>query len=403
MKILFINVDYKNSSTGNIVYLLKSRFESKGYFTKVVYGRGKNINERNIHKISNFFSNYFHVFITRFFGLIGIGSFLPTLKTKRIINKFKPDIINIHQIHGYYINIYSILKFIAKKRIKTFITAHDYFYITGKCGYTKGCSKWEKVCFKCPQKKSYPKSLLFDFSRYEFKLKNNIYKLFNDLTFLPVSNWLALSYKKSPMINKFNIIPVHNGLDTINFDIHESNEIKIRYNIQNKKVILHVTSNFFGEMKGGKYFIDIASKFSSMSDVVFILIGAPSNISLPPNVINIGKTKNQIELAKFYSCADITLLTSLEETFSLIVAESLLCGVPVIGFKAGAPSEVAPEGYGLWVDQGRVDLIYEYIIKIVNKDYFFKSKNDLRNFAIEKYSIENMVNNYEKIFISNNI
>ena len=54
--------------------------------------------------------------------------------------------------------------------------------------------------------------------------------------------------------------------------------------------------------------------------MAFVVVGSGDlHMELPENVINVGRVESQKELAAYYSAADVTLLTSKKETFSMIV------------------------------------------------------------------------------------
>jgi len=402
-KILFINETFNNGSTGKILFDLHNWFLDRNYLSMALYGRGKKSNLPNVLRISSVFGVYFHAFFTRIFGFVGIGSYFSTLKTIKIIKKYKPDVINLHNLHGYYINAYTLLNFLKKARIPTFITCHDYFFISGKCGYPIGCEKWKTLCSHCPQKNYYPKSIFFDRTKYEFNIKKYIYKDFLNLTFIPVSNWLSNSFSHSPLTKGVTIKHIHNGIDTkiFNNDLNK-NIVKKSFGFSNKKIILHVTSDFFGRLKGSRYFLDVAERMLDHDNLIFLLIGLTKDFpNLPKNIINLGKIYDQKILAKYYLISDITILTSLEETFSLITAESLCCGTPVLGFKAGGPSEVAPVGYGEFYKYGDVNSLTQSILAFFEGRSNFRNRSEISEFGLQMYSIEKMGTNYENLFFLN--
>ncbi len=402
-KILFIDVNFKYGSTGKIVFDLHNWFLDNNFLSISLYGRGKKINQPNVYKISSIIEVYIHAILTRLFGYVGFGSYFSTQKAINLIKKFKPDVVSLHNLHGYFINIYKVLDFLKKSNIPTYATCHDYFNITGKCGYPKGCGKFITSCEKCPQKKSYPKSLFFDRTNIEYNIKRKLYFNFTNLTFIPVSKWLSNSFKISPLTKTNKINFIHNGIDTNIFNINRDREaIKFKLGFSHKKIIIHVTSNLYGEMKGGKYFLDIANKMKNHENLIFLLIGHSNEIpNMPINIINLGKIYDQNTLAIYYFISDILLLTSLEETFSMVTAESLCCGTPVIGFNAGGPNEVAPVGFGSFHNYGNVNNIIESIERFYRGQSDLKNRNEISNFGIEMYSISKMGQNYKDIFFQN--
>ena len=163
----------------------------------------------------------------------------------------------------------------------------------------------------------------------------------------------------------------------------------------NQKVILHVTPSFKSIVKGGKHIIEIAKRLEK-ENVIIVIVGFDGfEGKLPSNVITIGHTNSQEELAQFYSLADITLLTSKLETFSMVCAESLSCGTPVVGFKAGAPEQISEAEYSEFVTNGDDDALEQAVNSWLAKDI---QPYDVVQKVNNRYSILNMVEGYKKIY-----
>lgn len=397
MKILLFDVNYQHSSTGKIVHTIANRLITDGHQAKVLYGRGKKSTDGIGVRIASPMEVYFHALMTRLTGLVGFFSYFATRKAIRTINKFEPDIIHLHELHGYYINFGKLLKHIKFKQIAVVWTFHCEFAYTGKCGHSYDCEKWKTKCGSCPRLKEYPASSYFDFTgkMHEWKKKD-----FNDLHPLIIttpSKWLADRVKQS-FLNDANIRVVYNGIDvdTVFFP-RNYEDLLLRYKLDNKKIILSVAPNIMDERKGGRWVVETASHFDKSH--IFIMIGADGRIKdLPENVISIPRTTNQEELAKFYSLADVLLLTSQKETFSLVTAESLACGTPVVGFESGAPSEVAPKGYGYFVPYGDVRAIVEVLRGIFSNKTPMNNASNCKEFAAEKYSNQSMYTTFLNLY-----
>lgn len=268
---------------------------------------------------------------------------------------------------------------------------------TGGCGNTLECNKWQHGCGKCPQKAfGRPSSLIFDRSAKEWKLMKNSFEDFNNIFIATVSNWIKSKAEQSPILFGKKIITVENGLDTSTFSRQDYSEIALRHSITNEKIILHVTPNFLNPFKGGNFVIDIANRLIDENVKVIIVGFNGDNKKLPPNVIPVKPITNQIELAQYYSLANITLLTSKSETFSMVCAESLSCGTPIVGFKAGGPESIALEEFSEFVEQGNVDKLEV----AVRKWLFIKnvSHNSISLVSSVKYSKESMINKYSQIY-----
>lgn len=397
MKILFIDVNCKNSSTGKIVYDLYTQCNNAGHEAAICYGRGPLVDEPNIYRFSSAFEVYFHALMTRITGLTGYYSFFSTRRLISYIEKFSPDVVHIHELHAYFVNILPVMTYLKKNKIKTIWTFHCEFMYTGKCGHAYECDKWKTECSKCPKVKDYPSSLLLDFTRKMFNDKKRAFNGFDNLTIVTPSQWLAERVKQSFLGNK-HIEVIHNGIDTENiFYPRPFDHLKKRHNITDEKVILAVAPNLMSESKGGRHVLELAQRMKN-KNVKFILIGV-DNLSeqFDDNVIALGRTENQHELAEYYSMADVFVICSVRETFGLTCIESLSCGTPVYGFDAGGNARIIPNNLGRLVEYGDINALKKEVINILNQDIF---PEEYANYGQKKYSKKNMYENYMRLYIS---
>ena len=256
------------------------------------------------------------------------------------------------------------------------LTLHAEFMYTGGCGHSIECLQWSThngcgFSEKCPRYRSEFHSY-FDRSSTMWRRMRNAFDGFNNnLIVTSVSPWLMERAKQSPILGDKKHCVVFNGLDTSVFHSYtkEDNEtLKDELGIKSKKVVFHATPNFNnlkGHIKGGLYVIELAKK---MVEVTFVVAG-PKNgeFVLPNNVISLGRVLDQNRLAKLYSMADVTLLTSQRETFSMVTAESLCCGTPVIGFKAGGPEGIALQEYSEFLEYGDINKLISVMKVTLNK------------------------------------
>ena len=268
---------------------------------------------------------------------------------------------------------------------------------TANCSHAFECEKWKTGCGNCPRLKQETKSIFLDSTHRSWHKMKRAFAGFEDLTVISVSPWLMERAKQSPILKDFDHITILNGLDTEVFHPIESN-IKAELGIENKKMIFHATPKFDNDpnnIKGGYYLIKLAQM---MKDVIFVVAGTyPENLNLPDNMILLGKISNQKKLAEYYSAADLTVLTSKRETFSMVVAESLSCGTPVVGFKAGAPEVISISEYSKFVEYGNVDSLYAAATEMLNSK---PNKSQIANSAAQKYSRKLMAQQYIDVYKS---
>ena len=398
MIILLIDVNYKNSSTGKIVHQLKN------YLTKtndivpyVAYGRGINIKEKNVYKFSIDTETKVHALLTRISGLTGFFSPLSTLNLIRYMRRIKPDVIHIHEIHGYFVNWMRIVKYAIKHNVRVVWTFHCDFMITGRCGVSNECTRWKKGCGKCPDLKKYPRSLMLDFSRLMYnQKKNNLIKI-KDLCITTPSKWLSDKVSETYLKHK-RIEVVPNGIDTEVFKPRRDRDLDFPFDITKKRVLLFVAPNPFSEQKGGKYALTLAKDLTHYNTYVIIIGDDIKSPLFKDSYAILPKIMDQEMLANYYSLAEFTLILSKTETFSLVTAESLACGTPVIGFDSLGPSEIALKGMGLFVKYGDYEGLKSNIIESLTKKKRFLSNDLLVTHIIKNYSIQAMVNNYVKLY-----
>lgn len=397
MKVLIIDVNCKHSSTGKIVYDLYTQLKKTSHKVRVCYGRGSLVKEPDIYKFSSNIEVYFHALLTRLTGLTGIYSHFATRRLLKLIEEFNPDVVHIHELHAYFVNITPLMNYLKQKNIKTIWTFHCEFMYTGKCGHAYECEKWKTECNHCPKLHDYPSSLFLDFTKQMFYSKRRMFQNFNNLIIVTPSQWLADRVRASFLKDK-DIQVIHNGIDINVFCPREFKHLREKYNLTDEKIVLAVAPNLMSESKGGHWILELAKRFKN-ENVKFLLIGVDDlTKDYDDNVIALGKKSNQIELAEYYSLADVVILANKKETFSLVCAESLSCGTPVIGFDAGAPSEVAPKGYGIFVEYGNIDELTEVFKDFLNGKINFNSSNELIEYAQRNYSKEVMFNNYFNIY-----
>jgi putative colanic acid biosynthesis glycosyltransferase len=397
MRILLIDVNCKNSSTGKIVYDLYTQCNNDGHEAAICYGRGPLVDEQNIYKFSSALEVFFHALMTRITGLTGYYSFFSTPRLINFIENFKPDVVHIHELHAYFVNLFPVMTYLKKNNIKTIWTFHCEFMYTGKCGHAYKCDKWKTECGKCPRVKDYPSSLFLDFTRKMFNDKKKAFNGFDNLTIVTPSQWLADRVRQSFLGDK-RIEVIHNGIDTENiFYPRTFDHLKKRHNITDEKVILAVAPDLMSESKGGRHVLNLAERMKN-ENVKFILIGV-DNLSeqFDNNVIALGRTENQHELAEYYSMADVFVICSLRENFPTTCIEALACGTPICGFDEGGTKETAPNNLGRFVKLGDIDALKEEVFSILNQDIY---SEECANYGQKEYSKRNMYENYMRLYIS---
>lgn len=397
MKVAQVNVVFKKGSTGKIVYDLHSMLLENGHESIVCYGRKKMDSQKGIYKISSEIEAKFHALYERISGFSYTSSYFATKKLIHVLKKEQPDVVHLQCLNGYFVNIYKLLNYLKNNNVPTVLTLHAEFMHTGGCGHAYDCEKWKTGCGNCPQLKDATHSLLFDTTAKQWKMMKCSFENFTNLKIVAVSKWLESRAKISPILAKKEFYIIGNGIDTTNvFKPTPFNKLKEKHGLKNEKIALYVSPSFTSPSKGGHFILELAKRLQN-ENIKFIAVGFDGDENLlPKNIIGVRHTKDQIELAKYYTMADVTVLTSKRETFSMVCAESLSCGTPVVGFKAGAPEQIALKEYSEFVDFGNVNELEKTVINWLQKDK--NTFQDLSTLARQEYSRELMFKKYLQVY-----
>lgn len=385
MKVLQINSVCGYGSTGRIATDIYKVLEEHGHECLIAYGRGEAPEDIRKIKIGNKLDNYVHVAETRFLDKHGFAS---TKATKAFIEKVKeydPDVIHLHNIHGYYINIEIFFNYLKEANKRIIWTLHDCWSFTGHCAYFDyvGCDKWKNGCNNCPQKKSYPQSVVVDNSKWNYEMKKNLFTGVRDMTIVTPSKWLAGLVKQS-FLKEYDIRVINNGIDLNVFYQRDRKIFREKYNLEDKFLILGVAS-VWEHRKGLEYFVELSKIIDDDIRIVLVGINDKQLKSMPENIIGIRRTKNLDELAEIYSAADVFLNPTLEDNFPTTNLEALACGIPVITFNTGGSPESIDDSCGIIVEKDQYksipiiiresSIIQNSASKCINKSKVFDKRN----------------------------
>lgn len=388
MKVLMINVVCGIRSTGRICTDLAVALESQGHKVKIAYGREQVPQQFQKYavRIGSDLDVKLHGAKARLLDGAGFGSKAATIKFIKWVEQYDPDVIHLHNIHGYYINVEILFKYLRRCGKKIIWTLHDCWAFTGHSAYCDAvkCEKWKTGCYKCPQIKEYPKAII-DESKINWIKKRKLFTGINNMTIVTPSYWLAGLVKES-FLKRYKVEVIHNGIDTSQFRPLE-NDFKKHYGLENKRVLLGVATAW-DDMKGYTDFIKLASILDSSYKVVLVGLNDAQIKALPKNILGIKRTSSVKELAYIYSAADVFLNLSYCENYPTVNLESRACGTPIVTYDTGG----SPESGGsecIVVEQGNLQEVVAAINKVV-----FKVKVDAREFD-KKISADRYLNLYK--------
>lgn len=351
MKVLFVNLVYGVGSTGKIIADIMNLLKKYGNDVKALYGTGSVSENKDAVKISGDFGYYFHNVMSRFTDHAGLYSWRATRKLIREIQDFRPDIIHLHTLHGFYVNYEMLFRFLKKANIPVVWTLHDCWTFTGHCTHFSQvkCMQWQTECWDCKLLYRYPQCYWKGDVRRNYLRKKSAFTGVKNLVITTPSQWLANQVRQS-FLQNYPILVIPNGIDRTIFHTRSSN-LREKYHLEDKKIILGV-ANAWNARKGLNDLLLLADRLGSTYQVVLIGLTERQLPDIPSNVLGLLRTANQTELAQWYTAADVFVNPTYEETFGLTTVEAQACGTPVIVYETdGCPETIAP-GNGLLVTQG---------------------------------------------------
>ena len=371
--LLQINATCNWGSTGRIAEQISLLAMKNGWTCYTAHGVRYVRETKTIDiPISSGLDTMIHACQSVFCGRHGLGSKQATRKFIDRIKLIKPDIIHLHNIHGYYVNYPILFSFLKESGIPVVWTLHDCWGMTGQCTHFEyiGCDKWksEEGCRKCVQLNNSYRTYI-DRSSRNWMIKKQSFASVDNMTLVAVSKWLAGIVKQSYLSNK-KIRVIYNGVDLESFCPLAVRKSDI--NLPEDKFIVLGVSSEWGERKGLQDFV----KLAGYPDLQLVLIGVTEKQkrNLPSNIISLQRTNNQYELVKYYSCADLFVNPSYEDSFPTVNIEALACGTPIVAYRTGGSPEAIDEHTGIVVEKGNLCELIDAIEKIKKNGKEFYSK-----------------------------
>ena len=370
MRYLFINAVCGTGSTGKICAAQAQACEAQGHTAKIAYGRDGFVPEqfrKYAVRIGSDLDVKAHAVLTRLTDRHGFGCTAATKKFLKWAEEYDPDVLWLHNVHGYYINMELLFRWIkSRPNMQVKWTLHDCWTMTGHCSHFAfvGCDRWKTGCHDCPQKKEYPASALLDNSRKNYEKKRELFTGIPNMQIITPSQWLADLVKES-FLKEYPVEVVYN---TINLDVFKPTEsdFRERYGLQEKKVILGVAS-VWTERKGIGDFVKLAGMLDDSYRIVLVGLTPEQIKQMPEKIIGITRTNSPKELAEIYTAADIFFNPTYEDTYPTVNLEAQACGTRVACYHTGGCPETLSE-FGVLIPVGDLSGATQRIVEALDME-----------------------------------
>lgn len=381
MKILMINSVCGIGSTGRICTDIADALKKNGDECLIAYGRGTvPLRYQDMaYQIGGRADTAINGVKARLLDNEGFNARRNTRRLIRKIEEFQPQVVHLHNLHGYYIHLGVLMNYLKSCRCRVVWTLHDCWSFTGHCAHFVDCGQWKTHCGNCPKRRSYPASLLLDRSYRNYESKRALFTQV-PMTIVTPSRWLADLAAQSFLQNHPCRV-IHNGINLSVFHRTES-RFRGKYGLENKKIILGVSS-VWTRSKGLDDFIRLSALTDDSVRIVLVGLTSKQRKALPGNIIGVERTDSVEELAQIYSAADIFFNPTYLDTYPTVNLEAQACGTPVVTYRTGGSVEsVPPENV---LEQGD----YQGIMTMLDRPLAVKQ---------EDFSKENMIRRYLALY-----
>ena len=403
-KLLQINpVVRENTSTGKIMRGIGDVAICSGWESYIAYSRARDgivPHTSRLVPVGDKADLAVHAVATRLFDAHGLASKRATRELISKIEDIKPDVIQIHNVHGYFLNYPLLCNYLASTGIPVVWTAHDCWLFTGHCYHysSAGCCRWKTGCHSCPLKTSFPASWLLDRSKRNYELKKKALTGMANLHLVAASRWMKDEIKQS-FLSDVPCSVIYNGIDLDIFKPHDDEGVREKHGIKTRYYVLAVASIWL-EDKGLSDLMRLSGLLKD--DVSLVMVGgmtAKQEKVLPEKVVHIRRTSDAAALAELYSGAVAFLNPTWQDNYPTVNLEAIACGTPVITYRTGGSPESVTEKTGFVVEQGDIEGIAKIINDIIgNNSYLYKL--NCREYALVHFDKERCFHDYIDLYES---
>lgn len=391
-KLLQINSVVNTGSTGRIAEQLGQLAMAQGWESYIAFGREARESQSQLIRIGGMVGVNLHAIASKFFDCHGLMSRYATRKFLRQLDEVKPDVVHLHNIHGYYINYPMLLRYLKEKNIPTVITMHDFWLMTGHCAYiNKSCDRWKTGCGNCPRLDQYPASKI-DRSAKNWQLKASLFADMPNVTLVPVSYWLG-RYASESLLKNVSLHVIYNGIGTDVFKPYEGDPC-VQCVDWSKFTIMTIATRWT-EANGYQDVMKLNSLLPHDCQIVMVGLDEQQMFNLPKNIIGFRKTESFTQLQELYTKSDVIFNPNREVTFGLVTAEAMACGTSAIVLRDTAGEELVDEKTGYVVDS--VEEVPELIASIKRSDNKATSKA-CRDRVIELFNADKQFQKYIDLY-----
>ncbi len=396
MKVVEINSVF-NGSTGKIMMGIASVAHNNGIeaYCCATGIPNTTLDAKYTFQIGNKYTRRIHSLLSYVDGQPDLHSSISTRKLINYLERINPDIIHLHNLHGFFIDIELLFSYIKKSEASVVWTLHDCWPFTGRCPYFDllKCDLWENGCLHCNYPKEWYPRTIRNVSGQMWIKKRQLFTGIKELTIVTPSEWMSHLVHRS-FLKDYPVKVINNGIDLSVFKATAS-EFRTKHECRDKYILLGVAFDW-GKRKGLDVFIELSRRLNP-SIFQIVLVGTNNDIdrTLPRSIISIHRTNNQEELAEIYSAANLFINPTREDNYPTVNMESIACGTPVLTFETGGSQEIVDEMTGSIVKCDDINALEKEIYRI-HQLQPFSSKNCQNRAA--KFDMKDRFEEYSDLY-----
>ena len=304
----------------------------------------------------------------------------------RQLEKFQPDLVHLHSLHGGFLNVPILIDYLRENDIPAVWTLHDSWGYTGHCVSTRFpikpyqhpqdapdtaaaacCSQWQKGCEDCPLKGMPPAGYVLDQSNKNYLEKWTLFTSLRRLALAAPSRWQSGEVKKSFL----SAYPVHTLPGMVNMaafapcgDERTMQRTAIRYRLdtlEDRRLVLCLARQW-DDRSGLTDLKALAAALGGEYCVAAVGLSAKQIKALPEGMLGIPPVEDAAELSALYTAADLVFCPDPLAVSTLL--EAMACGTQVLCYTADPLPEYLTAQCGETVAPGDISAAAHTVRKL---------------------------------------
>lgn len=348
-RLLQVNTTMGRTAPALIADELDRLATAAGWDCHLAYGRpgplAGGFDPASRHRLASTAEVAWHGAMTRLADRHGLHSQRATERLCRLIDRLQPDVVHLHNIHGYYLHYPVFFRYLRRSGLPVVWTLHDLWPLTGHCAFfaSDRCQGLARGCAGCRRKGVYPGSLLLSRAEANFREKQAAFAGLDRLHLVAVSQYVADCLPGS-ILGEYPVTTIYNGVDMPAHVPRAATDSPLALGVAYR----------WDERKGLADFVELRRRLPDDWRIRLIGLTKKQIAALPGGIEGCERVDSPAELRRHYAEATVLVSLSHGESLGMVSLEAQACGAPVVMYDAGGCAETIAPDTGLAVARGDV-------------------------------------------------